>query len=298
MKVLVTGSSGFIGDALVRTLAAEGHEPVCLVRSGPSTPGKVPWDPERGHVDPSLIEGAGAAVHLGAVSIGARRWNEAHKNQVLDSRMKGTRLLAKTLASLDQPPRVLVSASAVGVYGNRGDEVLTEESGLGKGFLAEVCKIWEAETRPAQEAGIRVVTTRSGLVLGPGGGILKRMLLPFRVGLGGRLGSGRQWWPWISLEDEVGAIIHAMNDEEMHGPVNVTAPQQVTNAEFTRVLGEVLGRPTALPAPTAALRIAFGPEMADELLLSGQRVVPKKLEGSIFTFKDPELEPALRRLLN
>jgi uncharacterized protein len=297
MRVVVTGSNGFIGSALVRRLADRGDETLRLVRGPASGRDEVRWDPEGGRLDPETVEGVDAVVHLAALNLGARRWNEAHKNRVLDSRMKGTRLLSKTLASLERPPRLLVSASAVGVYGDRGDEPLTEESKAGKGFLAEVVKIWEAETSTARDAGIRVATIRSGLVLSPSGGILRRMLLPFRLGLGGRIGTGNQWWPWISLEDEIGAIFHVMDHDELEGPVNLTAPDGVTNAEFTKALGAALHRPAVFPVPATALKIALGREMAEELLLSGQHVLPKKLEHASYPFRDPELEPALRKML-
>ncbi len=296
MKVLVTGSSGFLGGALLRSLSAEGHQAVRLVRSKPG-PGDVIWDPDAGALEPGPIEGMDAAIHLAGVNIGGRRWNERHMRAVLDSRVGSTRLLSETLASLDHPPAALVSASAIGYYGNRGGSELTEESSPGNDFMAEVCRRWEAETAPAAAAGIRVVNTRSGLVLHPSGGVFKPQLIPFKLGVGGRIGSGRQWWSWITLRDEIGAILYAAANELLSGPVNLTAPNPVTNAEFTAVLGRVLSRPTLFTAPSGVLRLALGAEMAEQLLLTSQRVLPRKLLGAGYQFQDLYLEPAVRTLL-
>jgi uncharacterized protein (TIGR01777 family) len=296
MKVLVTGSSGFIGSALVRSLEAAGHDVLRLVRRAPHD-GEAPWDPSTESLDARDIEGVEVAIHLAGVGIGDRRWTEEHKARVLDSRVRGTRLLSETLARLGHPPEALLSASAVGFYGQRGDEVLTEDSAPGTDFLARVCRAWEVQTEPAREAGIRVVTFRSGLVLDRSGGILSRMLLPFRVGLGGRLGAGRQWWSWITLGDEVAALLHLAQTSAISGPVNLTAPNPVTNAEFTEALGRALGRPTFLPVPAAALRMALGAEMARELMLASQRALPAALERGGFRWAHPRLDAALRSTL-
>jgi uncharacterized protein (TIGR01777 family) len=297
VKVAVTGSHGLIGSALVPALQAAGHDVVRLVRQAPAV-GEVRWDPDTGDIDAAGLQGIDAAVHLAGVGIGDRRWSEEHKGAVLDSRVKGTTLLSRTLSSLSPKPAVLVSASAIGFYGDRGDEVLTESSPPGAGFLTEVCERWEAATAPAEDAGIRVAHLRTGLVLSPAGGALKQMLLPFRLGAGGRIGSGRQWWSWITIDDEVGAILHVLADGALGGPVNLTAPNPVTNAEFTRTLGRVLGRPTLLPTPTIALKALFGGEAVEEMFLGGQRVEPEKLHASGYRFGQRDLEPALRALLH
>src|ERR671922_904366 len=296
MKVLVTGSSGFIGGALVRALEAAGHDVLRLVRRAPRD-GEARWDPSTESLDARDVEGVEVAIHLAGVGIGDRRWTEEHKSRVLDSRVRGTRLLSETLARLGRPPEALLSASAVGFYGQRGDDVLTEDSAPGTDFLARVCRAWEAQTEPAREAGIRVVNFRSGLVLDRSGGILSRMLLPFRVGLGGRLGAGRQWWSWITLADEVAALMHLAQTSAISGPVNLTAPNPVTNAEFTEALGRVLGRPTFLPLPAAALRMALGAEMARELMLASQRALPAALERGGFRWAPPRLHAPPRATL-
>jgi uncharacterized protein (TIGR01777 family) len=296
VQVLVTGSTGLIGTALVRALEARGDRVTRLVRRSPG-PGEVPWDPGTGDVDASALEGHEAAVHLAGVGIGDKRWSDDHKRAVLDSRVRGTTLLARTLAGLGDRPRVLASSSAVGYYGDRGDEVLTEDSGPGTGFLTDVCLKWEAATAPAEDAGIGVVNLRTGVVLSPEGGALKQMLLPFKLGLGGRIGSGRQWWSWISIEDEVGAILAVLDGNVPAGPVNLTAPNPVTNAEFTRTLNRVLRRPTLLPTPTIALKVLFGGEAVAEMFTGGQRVTPARLEAAGYAFRHPQLEGALRALL-
>ncbi|HEX2051023.1 MAG TPA: TIGR01777 family oxidoreductase [Actinomycetota bacterium] len=296
MDVAVTGSSGLIGAALVTALEAAGDRVVRLVRSGPARPGTIRWDPAAGAIDAAGLEGIDAVVHLAGESIGAARWTAAKKARILNSRVDGTSLLAATISDLRSPPRVLVSGSAIGFYGDRGDELLTEGSGPGTGFLAGVVRRWEDAARPAAEAGVRVVTLRSGIVLSPRGGVLGTMLVPFRLGLGGRLGSGRQWTSWITLDDEVAAIVHALRHEPLSGPVNAVAPNPVTNAELTATLGRVLHRPTVAAVPPVALRAALGADAARELLGS-QRVAPDALARSGFRFGDPELEAALRRLL-
>lgn len=295
MRILVSGAGGFIGGVLSRALRQAGHEVVVLTRGEPR-PGALHWDPQAGELDSAGLEGLEAAVHLAGEGIGDRRWSQAHKARVRDSRILGTTLLARTLAQLEQPPSVLLSASAIGYYGDRGDEVLTESAPAGGGFLASVVEAWEESTSAARQAGIRVLTMRSGLVLDPAGGMLQRQLIPFRLGLGGRIGSGRQYWSWITLEDEVRAMLYLL-ESDLSGPVNLTAPHPVTNAEFTAALAAVLSRPGLLPVPAAALELVLGKEMATELLLFSQRVVPSKLEAGGFAWRHAKLEGALRALL-
>jgi uncharacterized protein (TIGR01777 family) len=300
VNVLVSGSHGLIGSALIEALPAAGHRPLRLVRSAPS-PGEdaIAWDLDRGWVDSAAMEGVGAAVHLAGEGIGRPWWTAGHKARVLDSRVRGTRLLAETIAGLTRPPEVFASASAVGFYGDRGAEILTEESPAGTGFLPEVCRQWEASTKPAEDAGLRVVRFRTGtLVLSGRGGALGPMLIPFRLGLGGRLGSGRQYWSWISIHDEVGAILHTLTHGDLRGPLNFTAPHPVTNAEFTRALAGALGRPAFLPVPSVALKVVLGPEMAEEMIFCSARVLPRRLLDSGYTFVHPHVEPALRTLQN
>ena len=297
MRVLLSGSSGLVGSALIPALVSGGHEVVCLVRSQPrDEASEVRWDPQAGEIDGAGLKGVDAAVHLAGESIAAGRWTAARKDRILESRVRGTRLLAEALAGLEQRPAVLVSASAVGYYGDRGEETLTEESDSGSAFLSEVCRQWEAATGPAAEAGIRVVNLRSGVVLSTVGGALPRLLTPFRLGVGGTLGSGKQFMSWIAIDDVVGAILHVLTTETLRGPVNAVAPQARTNREFTKTLGRVLQRPTLLPMPAFAARLAFG-QMADELLLCSQRAEPAKLVASGYKFRFPELEGALRHLL-
>ncbi len=297
MRVAVTGASGLIGSRLVRALQADGHEVTRLVRRPPTAPDEVRWDPASGTVDRVGLEGHDAVVHLAGAGLGDHRWTNAYKAKVLDSRVAGTSLLAETLASLDRPPAVLASGSAVGYYGDRGDEELTERSAPGTGFLAEVVQAWEAAAAPASRAGIRVALLRSGIVQAPEGGALGRLLLPFRLGVGGRMGSGRQWLSWVAIDDEVGAIRHVLTDRSLEGPVNLTAPNPVTNAEYTRTLGRVLHRPTLLPTPTPALQLMLGRELVSEMLLGGQRVLPRVLQASGYTFAYRTLADALAALL-
>ncbi len=297
MRVAVTGASGLIGSRLGRALRADGHEVTRLVRRPPAAPDEVRWDPASGTVDRVGLEGHDAVVHLAGASLGDRRWTSSYKAKILDSRVGGTSLLAETLASLDRPPAVLASGSAVGYYGDRGDEELTERSAPGTGFLADVVQAWEAAAAPASRAGIRVVLLRSGVVQAPEGGALKRLLLPFRLGIGGRIGSGRQWLSWVAVDDEVGAIHHVLTNGSVEGPVNVTSPNPVTNAEYTRVLGRVVRRPTLLPTPTPALQLMLGRELVSEMLLGGQRVLPTVLQASGYTFAHPSLEEALADML-
>jgi uncharacterized protein (TIGR01777 family) len=290
MKIAMTGSSGLVGSALMPILIAAGHDVVPLKRPRD-------WNPDKGTSNLSALSGVEAVIHLAGENIASGRWTAARKQSVLDSRTKGTRLIAETISRMERPPQVLVSASAIGYYGDRGNEVLIENSAPGTGFLAEVCSQWEAATDPATRKGIRVVHLRIGLVLSPSGGALGKMLLPFKLGLGGRIGSGRQFWSWISLDDLCGAIAHCTQATELHGPVNIVSPTPVTNAEFTKALGRALGRPTIFPVPAFALRTALG-EMADALVLASARVEPKKLMASRFVFRHTELEATLRYLFH
>ena len=296
MRVLVSGSSGLIGSELVKRLQADGHEVTRLVRRLPG-PGEAGWDPKEGTADAPALEGHDAVVHLAGAGLGDHRWTESYKAEILNSRKGGTLLLTRTLAGLAQPPKVLVSGSAVGYYGDRGDEELTEESGPGPGFLAEVVRQWEAATAPAEEAGIRVAHVRSGIVQSPRGGSLGKLILPFKLGLGGRIGSGRQWLSWVSIDDEVGGILHLLHRDDLRGPFNVTAPYPVRFEEYVKALGRALGRPTVIPTPTLGLDLLLGREMVREMLLGGQRVLPAKLQASGFKHRHPRMEGALADLL-
>jgi uncharacterized protein (TIGR01777 family) len=301
MKVIVTGATGLVGRALVRSLLADGHEVTRLVRGdaqGFRAPGTtaVHWEPDGGVIDAKELEGHDAAIHLAGEPIADGRWDEEKKQRIRESRVKGTRLLAEALAGLSEKPRTLVSASAIGFYGNRGAEVLREESASGEDFLSEVCREWEKATLAASQAGIRVAHIRIGVVLSAEGGALEKMLKPFKLGLGGRVGSGQQYMSWITLDDLIGVIKRALTDESLRGPINAVAPNPITNEEFTKALGRVLGRPTFMTVPAFAARLAFG-EMADALLLSGARVEPARLREAGFEFKQPEIEGALRDIL-
>lgn len=296
MKVLVSGASGLIGTALVAHLQHQGHAVHRLVRRAPQAgSGDIHFDPAVGVVNSEALEGAEAIVHLAGESV-AQRWTPEAKRRILDSRVKATTLLCETLAQLDQRPQVLLCASAIGYYGDRGDETVTEDSPPGTGFLADVCQQWEAATLPAGEAGIRVVNLRFGIVLSAAGGALATVLPMFRLGVGGKLGSGRQWFSWITLDDTIGAIHHALSTD-LSGPVNIVAPNPVRNSEFTNTLGRVLHRPTIVPTPAAALRLFMG-AMADEALLAGARVEPSRLLESDYQFRYADLEPALQHLLH
>ncbi len=309
MRVLVAGSSGLIGTALVERLAEGGHSVTRLVRNTDSRGdlstsagsaggvGAIPWDPAVGLLDLDTLAGAGpfdAVVNLAGAGIGDRRWSRDRKQTILGSRTSSTRLLATSLAALERPPSTLVNGSAVGFYGDRGSEELTEDSGSGSGFLTAVCRAWEAASEPAREAGIRTVLLRSGIVLTARGGALARQLPLFRLGLGGRLGRGDQYRSWITLDDEVGAILHCLEDDGLRGPVNATAPHPATDAELAKVLGDVLGRPAVLAVPGFALRIALGSEMATELLLSGQRALPRAMSTRGFRFSHETIAGAVR----
>jgi uncharacterized protein (TIGR01777 family) len=293
---VVSGSSGLIGRALLRKLSDEGHEIITLVRRPPRG-NEVQWDPPRATIDSAGLEGCDAVVNLAGAGIGDRRWSPARKREILESRVGSTALLCQTLAGLTRRPRVLVNASAIGVYGSRGDEVLTEDSAAGTGFLAEVCGAWESATSSAESAGIRVVHLRTSVVLAAEGGALARQLSIFKLGLGGRLGRGDQWLSWISLSDELRAILHVLTQESHSGPVNAVAPSPVTNASFTRALGSALHRPAVLVVPGAALRMALGREMADEMVLASQRVLPERLQASGFSFDHPSVDQAIAAAL-
>jgi len=296
----VTGASGLVGSALVTGLTSAGHRVVRVVRGAgaASVAGQrlARWDPESGALEPSALAGADAVVHLAGESVAGGRWTEAKKRRIRSSRVDVTRRLAEALPRLERPPRLLVSASAVGYYGDRGSEILREDSAPGPGFLAEVCREWEAATDPAARAGIRVVRLRIGMVLSRRGGALGAMLTPFRLGAGGPVGSGVQWVSWIAIDDLVGAILHALATESLAGPVNAVAPEPVTNRELARTLGRVLRRPALLPLPAVAARLLFG-QMADELLLASARVEPARLRATGFTFRHARLEDALRHEL-
>ena len=297
MRVLVSGSSGLIGSALVTRLRAEGHDVVRLVRRAPQGPDEVRWDPTAGTLDAADLQGIDAAVHLAGEGIGEKRWSPEQKQKIRRSRIDGTRLLAEALAALDPKPRAFVCGSAVGYYGLRGDEVLTEESGPGTGFLAELTVDWEAAAAPAQEAGIRTVFVRTGIVIAPKGGAFGRLLPFLKLGLGGKLGRGDQWWSWITLEDEVRLLLHALTTETLSGPVNATAPNPATNEQIVKAAGKVLGRPTVLPVPKFALSLVMGPELTEEVILAGQRALPKAAEASGFTFSHPDVDSGLRAML-
>jgi uncharacterized protein (TIGR01777 family) len=297
VDVLVTGAHGLIGTALLPRLRAEGHRVVRLVREQPEGSDDVRWDPAAGTIDAAGLEGVDAVVHLAGAGIGDKKWTAARKQLIVDSRTQGTELLARSLAGLDRPPRVLLSGSAVGYYGDGGAAELTEASPPGDDFPARVCVAWEAATAAAEEAGIRVVHLRTGIVLAGHGGALHRMLLPFRLGLGGRIGSGEQYLSWITLDDHVGAMRHLLAAESVRGAVNLTAPNPVTNAEFTRALGSALHRPTALPTPLLPLKAVYGAELVDRLLVIGQRAMPRALEASGYEFAHREIDDALRAVL-
>jgi uncharacterized protein len=298
MTVAISGSTGLIGSALVESLRSDGHRVRRLVRSQTGTRSQhVTWNPATGTLDPQALADVDAVVNLAGENIG-ERWSREKKRKIRDSRVKGTRLLASTLGRLSPPPRVMLSASGVGVYGDRGDELLDEESPAGQGdFMAEVGREWEAATEPAEQAGVRVVKTRFGVVLSPKGGALPRMLTPFRFGVGGRIGSGKQWMSWIALPDLVSALRFAIRNTALEGAVNVTSPNPVTNADFAATLGEVLRRPALIPVPAPALRLVYG-EMAEVTLLASQRMYPGRLLAAGFSFRYPELADALRAVLD
>ncbi|MGK5642125.1 TIGR01777 family oxidoreductase [Streptomyces sp. URMC 126] len=295
MRIAITGSTGLIGTALVRSLEADGHRVTRFVRRPPRGEDEAEWDPKRQRVDTRALAGCEAVVHLAGAGVGAHRWTEAYKREIRESRVLGTAAVAEAVASLDTPPRVLISASATGFYGDAGDRVLDEDSPPGRGFLAGVCQEWEAATAPATEAGVRTVLTRTGLVVSRRGGAWGRMFPLFRLGLGGPLGNGRQYWSFISLRDHIAALRHLLDTPALSGPVNLTAPEPVTNREVARTMGRVLHRPALLPAPAPALRLVLG-ELASDVL-AGQRVVPRRLLDSGFRFAHPDVESAVRAAL-
>ena len=297
MKILVTGSSGFIGSALLPVLMSKGHDVRGMVRSS-ATPGSddIEWDPIRRSINAKALEGFAAAVHLAGESIAGGRWTAARKRRIRESRAIGTRFLVDTLTGLSKPPGVLICASAVGYYGTRGAKLLREDSPPGHGFLPDVCQAWEAAANAAAARGMRVVNLRIGLVLGTTGGALVKMIQPFKMGLGGPVGDGGQFWSWIMLDDLLGVVLHALEKEELTGPINAVSPNPLTNRDFSRTLARVLSRPAVAGVPAFALRLLMG-EMADELLLASARVEPARLLESGFKFQYPDLEPALRHLL-
>jgi uncharacterized protein (TIGR01777 family) len=294
MRVAVTGATGMVGTALSRALRTHGHEVLPVSRR--QIPGGIRWDPERRSIDAGALGGAGAVVHLAGENLSGGRWTARRKEQLRESRVATTRWLADSLAADKSGPRLLISASAVGIYGSRGEEELTETSSIGNDFLARLTADWETAADPARQAGIRVVHPRFGMILSPAGGALAKLLLPFRLGLGGPFGDGRQWISWITIHDVVSAIEYALATESLSGPVNFTAPHPLRNIEFARALGHALHRPAVIPLPAIALRLALG-EMADATVLASQRVTPTRLTASGFHFQDSEIAPALHRLL-
>lgn len=296
MKILVTGSTGLVGSAVVQFLTTGGHRVLRLVRSAPRNADEIAWNPIAGTIDTDKLEGVDAVVHLAGDNIAHGRWSAAKKARIRDSRVLGTRLLSTALAKLNRKPRVFVCASAIGYYGHRGNDVMTESSPPGPTFISTVCRDWEAATEPAQQAGIRVVNLRIGVVLTPRGGALAKMLTPFKLCVGGVVGSGRQYWSWIALDDVVGAIHHAIAHDELSGPVNAVSPEPLANKAFTKTLGRVLHRPTIAPLPAFVVKLLLG-EMGEELLLASTRVVPNRLQETGYQFRCPTLEGALRHVL-
>jgi uncharacterized protein (TIGR01777 family) len=292
VKIFIAGSTGLVGSALIPVLRSQGHEVVRLVRNQPKAPDEIPWNPAARGFAPAGIDGADAIINLAGENVGAGRWTAARRERIRSSRVDTTAALVGALAKLARKPAVLVNASAVGFYGDRGDDILTEESGPGRGFLAEVCQAWESRAQDAAQTGVRTVQLRFGVILSPKGGALAKMLPVFRLGLGGRLGSGKQWMSWVSLDDAVGVIGHALANPACAGPVNVVAPGSMTNAEFTAQLGAVLRRPAVLPVPATVLRLLFG-TMADETLLASSRARPRILDNAGYIFRHPELALAL-----
>ena len=296
MKTLISGSHGLVGTALIQALESEGHDIFRLVRYAPHSETEIEWSPDRYSIALARLEGFDAVVHLAGESIAEGRWTDEKKTQISESRVKGTRLLGDALANLTNPPQTFVCASAIGYYGDRGDELLTEASAPGNDFLSGVCVEWESATALASKKGIRVVNCRFGIILDAKGGALKKMLPPFRMGVGGKIGSGKQWMSWIALDDVVGGIKFALANDSIRGPVNFVTPAPVTNADFTKTLGKILSRPTIFPIPAFGVRLMFG-EMADALLLSSQRVEPAVLQTSGYSFQYPQLDGALRHVL-
>jgi uncharacterized protein (TIGR01777 family) len=299
MKILISGASGLVGTHLIPTLKAKNHEIFRLVRKAPEAADEIRWDSEKGFADDehAKLENFDAVVHLAGDNVASENWSEEKKRKIRDSRVTGTRVLVDALKTLKNPPRILVSASAIGFYGNREDEILTEDSAKGVGFLAEVCDAWEMESEKAEEFGARVVMPRIGVVLAKDGGALEKMLTPFKFGVGGRVGSGKQWMSWIALEDLLQIVHFALENEKLRGVVNATAPNPVTNEEFTKTFGRVLHRPAILPVPEFAIKLMFG-EMGETLLLQGARVLPERLLENGFDFKFTNLEKAMKSVLD
>jgi hypothetical protein len=297
VDVAISGAGGLIGTALSASLRADGHRVLRLTRGGVTGADAIGWDPEAGRIDAPALEGIDAVVHLAGEGIAEKRWTDEQKQRIRESRVRGTAVLAAAIASRERKPNVFVSASAIGYYGDRGDDVLREDSAPGADFLAEVCVAWEAETKPASEAGVRTVCMRNGIVLDAHGGALAQMLLPFKLGLGGKQGSGKQWMSWITLADEIGAIRHAIDNDSVRGAVNAVAPGPVTNAEFASTLGHVLHRPTVLPTPMLPLKLRYGGELVESLLLVSQRVEPAQLQETGYAFASNTLEAGLRSVL-
>ncbi len=296
MKVLIAGGSGLVGSALVPALEAEGADVTRLVRSSAGA-GEIEWHPNNDQIDGAALEGFDAVINLAGENIAGGRWTDEVKRKIRDSRVNGTHLLSEAIAKLKQKPNAFLCASATGIYGDRGDETLDEQSDSGGGFLAGVCREWEKSTEPALAAGVRTVFLRFGPILAREGGMLAKLLTPFKMGMGGKVGSGKQYISWVAIDDVVNVIKLALNDESIRGPVNIVSPNPVTNEVFTKTLGHVLSRPTALAMPAFAVRLAFG-EMADEMLLTSQRVIPKRLNDAGYEFEYPELEAAFRKYLS
>ncbi len=296
-KIAISGAGGLVGAGVVDRLKRDGQSVIRLVRHVPqSAVSEVQWSTDEGLIAPARLEGVSGAVHLAGENIAEGRWTAEKKRRIHDSRVNGTEALCRSLAALSHKPKVFVCASAIGYYGDRGEAVLDEQSPPGEGFLPDVCRRWEQATAPAAEAGIRVVNVRIGVVLSKEGGALPKMLLPFRMGVGGKVGSGRQYWSWVAHADVVGAIVHVLGCDELHGPVNAVSPHATTNAEFTKALGEVLHRPTLFPLPTFAARLVLG-EMADALLLASAHVIPKRLQETGYEFQFPDLRDCLKHEL-
>ncbi|HYJ92311.1 MAG TPA: TIGR01777 family oxidoreductase [Pyrinomonadaceae bacterium] len=293
MKILITGATGLIGSALQKSLRDGGHDLLLASRKPPKNDNFIQWDVSEGFAEPEKLEGVHAVIHLAGENLSGLRWTDEKKKAIRDSRILGTRNVVDTISNLKQRPQILIAASAVGFYGDRGDDIMTETSSPGKNFLADVCREWEAESRRAEDSGIRTVLLRTGIVLSKDGGALGTMLTPFKFGLGGVVGSGKQWMSWISLDDQIAVINYALENENIRGAVNSVSPNPVTNEEFTKAMGEVLYRPTIIPIPEFAVHLAFG-EMGDALLLDSTRVIPKRLEEAGFKFKYPDLKKALQ----
>ena len=296
MKILISGSHGLVGKALISELTKDGHEIVSLVRHKSGGAAEIEWHPNQGSIDSERVSGFDVVVHLAGESIASGRWTDEKKRKIRESRVMGTTLLSQSLARSTKPPAVFISASAIGYYGNRGDELLDEKSAPGNDFLAEVCVAWERATGEAEARGVRTVHARFGIILDQEGGALAKMLTPFRMGVGGRIGDGKQWMSWIALADVIQGLKLVIEHSSITGPVNFVAPNPVTNSEFTKSLGEAVSRPTLFPMPSFAARLAFG-EMADALLLSSAKVEPKRLQESGYRFEFENLQPALAAIL-